>query len=819
MNRLFKYTTLLISLFITDLSGEAAVLVNTSVPDTLQISGNLQSVKSLISSREFSAAEMLAKEALNNSQKINYTSGLAWSKYYLGMICFENLVLDSAIYWIKQSEEDFSTIRNRKAQVKAANLLGVYYRYADSNDSSLDCHNRALKIAMENNDSAGIAESHYGIGMTLNQLGYYPETLEHFHTAISIRERLNDSSGIAAILNSMGILFRNQGDYANALDFYIRAFNIHEKLGNLQGLAYQHNNMGLIYRDIGDYGKALDHFNQSWALKVKINDTRGISNSIMNIGSVYLLQNKLDSALIYFDQAASIKEQIGDKSGIANINLFRGECYQKLGLFNKAISYLETSRSDYHALKEPRGETEAIIQLASTYFSTGLHDKAFQLMDEAQNMASALNMLDIKQKIYQNLYNFYIQLGDYRKGLEFYKLYIATRDSVMGTRNLRKMLNVELQDEYSRLIKQHFERKDQEMLVREKEQRSKTVMLYVLSGAFVILLLLMVMFIRTLKNKQKINSMLIAQQAEVEHQKQELMNQRNEIDTQKEMVVYQRDRIITMLTDLAESIDYAKKIQQAILPKESTLQQLFSDYFIIYQPKEAVGGDFYWVGKFNNTICFAVADCTGHGVPGGFMSMLGVSMINDMANAKSVQSPSWMLQSLRHNIVTALGQTSIDEDSHDGMDIAFCTFDTNSGILTYAGANIPIIISSKNEISPSDRILTHHDGLVELKPDRMPIALYDKMDSFSEIQVKLAPDDTVYLFTDGYVDQFGGQKNKKFGHEAFRALISSVKDLNFSEQKQIIWSTIERWKGETENQTDDILVMGLKLSQQIGKKV
>jgi serine phosphatase RsbU (regulator of sigma subunit) len=199
--------------------------------------------------------------------------------------------------------------------------------------------------------------------------------------------------------------------------------------------------------------------------------------------------------------------------------------------------------------------------------------------------------------------------------------------------------------------------------------------------------------------------------------------------------------------------------------------------------------------------------------------MLGASMINDMANAKSVQSPSWMLQSLRHNIVAALGQTSIDEDSHDGMDIAFCTFDTNSGILTYAGANIPIIISSKNEISPSDRILTHHDGLVELKPDRMPIALYDKMDSFSEIQVKLAPDDTVYLFTDGYVDQFGGQKNKKFGHEAFRALISSVKDLNFSEQKQIIWSTIERWKGETENQTDDILVMGLKLSQQIGKKV
>lgn len=811
MNRLFKYFTFLILAIPTGLPRMAAAMVNKATPDTLQINGNLNTVRSLITSREFSAAAMLTKEALSNSRKINYIKGVAWSEYYLGMICFENSTLDSAIYWLKRSENDFAAVRDYSARVKACNLLGIYYRQSDSNDSSLDCHTRALKIAMENNDSAGIAESHYGIGMTLNQLGYYPETMEHFHAAISIREKLNDSSGVAAILNSMGILFRNQGDYANALDFYVRALNIHEKLGNIQGLAYQHNNMGLIYRDIGDYGKALDHFNKSWALKVKINDSRGISNSIMNIGSVYLLQNKLDSALIFFDQAASIKEQIGDKSGIANINLFRGECYQKLGLYKKALDFLESSRSDYHALKEPRGETEAIIQLASTYFNSGMHDKAFQLIDEAKNMVVTLKMLDLQQKVFLNLYNFYIELGDYRKGLEYYQLYIAARDSVMGTRNLRKMLNVELQDEYSRLIKQHFERKDQEILSKEQAQQSKTVLLYILSGAFIILLLFLVMFIRTLKNKQKINNMLIAQQAEVEHQKQELMNQRDEIDTQKEMVVYQRDRIITMLTDLAESIDYAKKIQQAILPKDSLLQQLFTDYFIIYQPKEAVGGDFYWAGRFNGTICFAVADCTGHGVPGGFMSMLGVSMLNDMATADSVQSPSLMLQSLRHNIVAALGQTNFDEDNHDGMDIAFCTFDIKSGILTYAGANMPIIINSKGEIPPSERIQPYQNGLYELKPDRMPVALYDKMDSFSEIRVKLSPGDAVYLFTDGYVDQFGGPKSKKFGHDAFRTLINSVKDLSFSEQKQIIWSTIERWKGETENQTDDILVMGLKL--------
>ena len=146
------------------------------------------------------------------------------------------------------------------------------------------------------------------------------------------------------------------------------------------------------------------------------------------------------------------------------------------------------------------------------------------------------------------------------------------------------------------------------------------------------------------------------------------------------------------------------------------------------------------------------------------------------------------------------------------MDIALCTYDKNTQVLTYAGANIPIIISTNSTFEPHERIVTHFDGLIELKPDRMPVSYFEKMEPFNEIKFKLNQGDTIYLFSDGFMDQFGGEMSKKFGHTAFRSLLNSVKGLPLNQQKQVIWTSLEKWKGETENQTDDILVMGVRLS-------
>ena len=808
MSRVVFYTAAIVLIFFSNLP----LLQAERSDDTSRINSNLDAIKLLLDSRDFLAAQQLSRKVISESKKINYLFGVSSGNFFMGNTHYEMSNTDSAIIFMHQAINGFEEIRDEKSLIKTYCQLGNFLKRIDCNDSSIIYYKKAIEIANSTNDLNGIADASYGLGTTLSQIGQYSESMELYIKALNIKEELYDKQGIASILNSIGVLFWYQGDYSNALDFLLRALTLRIEVNDLQGVSYQHNNIGLVFREINDFDKAIIHLKKSWSIKIQLNDRRGISNSLMNIGSVFLLQNKLDSALIYFDQAAVIKEQLKDRGGLANVNRFKGETYRKLKLYDQAFSFLNIASNSYKDLNEPRGYLESLVQLAITYFEVGQQKKAFEIMAEAESVVAKSQMLDVKDQIYKNLYEFYNSLGDCKKSLYYYQQYVSVHDSLLGQSNLKKMLTLQLKSEYDALMKKHSILKDSELMVVEKEKNSKTRLAYFFMGAFGVTLLVLVLFIYTLKNKQRVNNELGHQQLEVERQKQELIEQRDEIEIQKNLVIYQRDRIINMLTDLGESIDYAKKIQQAILPSTPVLQHYFADYFIVYQPKESVGGDFYWVGNCGNQIGFAAADSTGHGVPGGFMSMLGISMINDMITRESVKTPSTILSALRQNIINALGQKGREEDSYDGMDIALCTYDKNSQVLTYAGANLPILISTSEVVEPSEKIAVHYDGLIELKPDRMPVSYFDRMDSFNEIKFKINKGDTIYLFSDGFMDQFGGEHSKKFGHTAFRSLINSIKGLPLNQQKQVIWTTLEKWKGESENQTDDILVMGIRLS-------
>lgn len=808
MNREVKYFVCFLYLLFANLPSVVAF----NAIDTSKINGSISAIKTLIETREFLTAQRISHDIIAQSNGINFIQGRAWGKYYLGNTFYELSNMDSAIFWMEDALRDFKYIQDHNAQIKAYCQMGNFLRRVDSNDSSILCYKNATELALKINDSLGIAEANYGLGMTYAQMGRYSESMELYIQSLKMHEQLQNKQGKASVLNSIGVLFFYQGDYSNALDFLLRALPLRIEMNDLQGVSYQYNNIGLVFRDVKEYDKAIENLKKSWAIKIQLNDRRGISNSLMNIGSVFLLQNKLDSALIYFDQAAIIKEQLRDRGGLANTNRFKGEAYRKLKLYDKSSSFLDLALQTYRDLNELRGQVESIIQLAITYNEMGKNAQALNLMEEAEKIVSTSQMLDLKDQIYINLYEFHNQLNDCKKSLFYYKQYVAAHDSLIGQNNLKKMLTIQLRAEYDVLMEKSTTLKDAEILRVKKGERSKTLLAYFFMVAFGLTLITSGLFLYTLRNKQKVNNELGHQQMEVERQKCELIEQRDELEIQKNLVIYQRDRIINMLTDLGESIDYAKKIQQAILPTPTLLQQHFVDYFIVYQPKESVGGDFYWVGNCGNQIGFAAADCTGHGVPGGFMSMLGISMINDMITRESVNTPSTILSALRQNIINALGQRGGEDDSHDGMDIALCTFDKGTQMLTYAGANLPIIISTTTYVEPSDNINVHFDGLIELKPDRMPVSYFDKMESFHEIKIKLNPGDTIYMFSDGFMDQFGGEMSKKFGHTAFRSLINSVRNLPLNQQKQVIWTSLEKWKGETENQTDDILVMGLRLS-------
>ena len=261
--------------------------------------------------------------------------------------------------------------------------------------------------------------------------------------------------------------------------------------------------------------------------------------------------------------------------------------------------------------------------------------------------------------------------------------------------------------------------------------------------------------------------------------------------------MHQKELIETKNKEILDSITYAKRIQEAILPSEKLVKSFLPESFILYMPKDIVAGDFYWIETSGDLILLAAADCTGHGVAGALMSMMGVSLLNQIVNEKKITAPAQILNHLHSAVITALKQSQ--NDSHDGMDIALCSFDLKNKQVIFAGANRPLWIVRNNEV-------------LTIAPDKIPIGglQIEKKESYTNHTNALQAGDCIYLFTDGYADQFGGEHGKKLMTKTFKEMLISISGKKMQEQQTHLKDYFEKWKGENE-QVDDVLVIGVKI--------
>ena len=291
---------------------------------------------------------------------------------------------------------------------------------------------------------------------------------------------------------------------------------------------------------------------------------------------------------------------------------------------------------------------------------------------------------------------------------------------------------------------------------------------------------------------------IIQKTEEIETQRDEIESQKEEIETQRDLAETQRDRISAQKKELTDSITYASRIQSALLPESGYFSKIFSDYFILNKPKDIVSGDFYWLSIKGNKTIVAVADCTGHGVPGAFMSMLGVEFLNEIVNNIGIVQPNRILNNMRDRIIKSMGQTGKAGETRDGMDIALVSIDLENNSLQYAGAFNPLFIIRNNNIN-------------EIKGDRMPVGFHEKIDKpFTNHEIQIHANDSIYLFSDGYKDQFGWRSNKKLNLNNFRELLLSVQNVPMKAQKLLLENNFNNWKGDLE-QIDDIMVMGIRI--------
>jgi serine phosphatase RsbU (regulator of sigma subunit) len=296
-------------------------------------------------------------------------------------------------------------------------------------------------------------------------------------------------------------------------------------------------------------------------------------------------------------------------------------------------------------------------------------------------------------------------------------------------------------------------------------------------------------------------------QAETLEQLQEMNRMTDQINVQLEQqvkertaeIVAQKEIIEAKNKDITDSILYTRRIQDAVLAAPGSFETHFPDSFIYYQPKDIVSGDFYWFAKKQEKIIVASADCTGHGVPGAFMAMLGSTLLNEIVSEKGITQPAEILNALRLGIINSLKQGNASSDTKDGMDIALICYDKTTGILDYAGAKNPLYIIRNSE-------------LIEVKADRFPVGVYSKeeLQPFTNHSQKIQPNDCLYIFTDGFADQFGGADGKKFKYSQLRQLLVKIHLLEMKDQKTALMNTLESWKGPLE-QVDDVLVIGIRL--------
>ncbi len=630
---------------------------------------------------------------------------------------------------------------------------------AEQDDSVLvDAFNKIGSIS--NREDEVLAREYWGKALDLAELKIKKESSLYY-----LRH-------LATAYNGMGIMSKRGGDLPGALSFYQKSLKINEELNDSNKVSTNYYNIGVIYRNLKEYDKCLDYYNKSLQLKESLNDTSEIIGGLVSIGVIYRRLDDHEKALEYYHRGLElcklIRHEVMEAQVYSNIGVIHNlnkNFPEAEKYFNKSFEYNSKQSNQAHIAKYH-------TNMITVYNGLGNTKKAISSGEKAYGMYSNMGRVIDLSTVAHKLSNLYSKTNQFKNSLTYFKKYIAIRDSVYNDKTTKEVTQKEMQFEFDKqLIADSLLRLETEKIMAlEHQQEIKQQKTYMYAG--VIILAIVILFLVIVFNRLKISN---RQKAIIEEQK---------------AVVEEKNKEIT------DSITYAKRIQSAMLPSLISIKESFPDSFVFFKPKDIVAGDFYWYKKVNNKVFIAVADCTGHGVPGALVSVVCNNALDRAVNDFRLLDPAKILDKTAELVIEAF-KSNKQDDVKDGMDISLCSFDMSNSKLEYAGAINPIY-HIKN------------DNLVEIKGDKQPIGQFRNLKPFTTNKLQLTKGDKIYMFSDGYVDQFGGDKGKKYMHKRYRELILGLKSKVFSDQHKELEEDFKIWKGDLE-QLDDVCIIGLKI--------
>ncbi len=676
-------------------------------------------------------------------------------------------------------------------------------------------------LTLKNNDLFQ-AKAHLAVGSALSIKGLYDSSNTHMLKAHDLYIDLDNLDGKEQAIGNMGRNYYYKGDLEKAIEYWRQGLEMQQEMKDTIAQSHTLSNIGAVFMRLEEYEDALIYTNKALEIQKSLKDTIGSIYSEANIGVIYMETAQYEKALKHLLKIKSIPRERFNSFFYANNISNLANVYQKMGENAKAISHYEQSISDLEKIGDLQQVSYAYNSLAFLYFQENKYVKAEKLYLKSLKISDQTNSIIERRDASKGLYEIYKVLKKPGKALKMFELNVNMIDSLKSEDNIKSVLKQKyLMESFADSLnnaKMHevkdAENKKKVALEKAKQKQQFIVLVIVLIASFLVLILLIVIYRRLqITKKQKLT---IEEQSEELSEANEELNQTNEeIATQRDQIERQKEIVEEAHHEVQSSINYAERIQNALLSTQDHWQNVSPEHFILFKPRDVVSGDFYWAYSDQDLVYWVAADCTGHGVPGAFMSMLGVSFLNEIVAEGRETNAGNILTKLRAKVIKTLEQEG-EEQRKDGMDIALCVLNKKTNQLQYAGAYNPLfIIRESTQEAPigfEKKLLGNTNTLYEYKADRMPIGKFLIDDPFQTTEISLQKGDVLYTFTDGFQDQFGGAQGKKYMIKRMKKLLLEISSQPAHEQHEQLNSEFEEWVQSGDgDQIDDVCVVGVKL--------
>jgi serine phosphatase RsbU (regulator of sigma subunit) len=684
---------------------------------------------------------------------------------YLNFIVKRIFVLCLLISKFTSSQSDSVKLLLDKeiSVLKKINILLETGKTYSNSPFGLEVSKQAFAASQAEDNIEFLAKSAENLAVSFYVADRIDSAKKYLQIAKTNYERSNNNDGRFTILSYQSKLLLSQGKTKDAFVINKQLLDLAEKMNDPVKSATAFTKMGALFYKTDDVEKAIFYYEKALKLFILKNNYSGIEVCYNQLGSCYWRKTYFDMAIEYYERGLTINKKTNDLVQKVNFLVGIGNVYYDLDNNEKALYfYQEASKIDYTG-----NNIFVKNNIASVLMNLGRYKEAKSYLLEYYYSVESIADKSIGAF---NLAQTYEQLGDYNSAMDYMDIYVHINDSLNAALYKSNLSEIE--------AKYRNEKQEEQNVLLKERLKNKSLQIYFALAGILLLTGLAFFIFRGLRQQHRANLAL---------------EEKNKIIEEKSIIVEEQHK------DITDSIKYAQRIQQAILPPDKLWNTILPHSFVFYQPKDILSGDFYWIEETPEFILIAAADCTGHGVPGALMSIVNYNLLNRAVLEHGLTTAGAILDTVNRSLTLSLHQTFQASAVRDGMDVSLCVINKATKQMNFAGAYNSIYIIRDNAVQ-------------ELIPDKQPVGAFmeDNIKPFKNQFYQLMQNDVVYMFTDGYADQFGGPKGKKYKYKQLQQLLIDNHKKPFNEQKIIVKKSINDWKGHLE-QVDDILLLGYRL--------